>query len=396
MAVLLCASASFAKKAMDEEEMDLVTAAGQPSVISISVEQSGVDNLTSTTTSDSTIQAETDTTGNNVAGIQSLQAASTDPTAFAANAALGIGDVSILGGLIELENASAGLQLDFADADIETFSQAVGPGVLATLTATSSASTSTDISAGDVTVTAENVDNSTVALNVEVDSQSFLRAVTLNNVAGENQLATGINIASSAFKASGSQDNTINQSWGSTYDWSYAPGFGVTATASADGGDGGDGGELESGGKIVNQPCVLATCSNTADGGAGAPGAAAAAVAVVDNLPLTITADKIIKVDVESQGSSDVDVSEIDNSTVAGVISTGSQTNLSALAVNNIVGRNQVGTALNVVTAGALSIGDQGGTPRLSFGVPAVGGQSVNSVAQSNTINQYRGTPQGH
>jgi hypothetical protein len=317
-------------------------------------------------------------------------AAKTDPTAFELNAAFAA-TLDVAGFDV---GAAGALNLDFSDADIETFTLEAFGSASGTLTATASAAASSTVAGAIASVTATNEDNSIVTLTIDPDSQTNLRAIVLNNVAGENQLATAVNIESGVDSASGLQENTINQSWGSTYDWTFAPG-GVTATAAV--GTGGAGG---SGGKVINAgamiPCILnaGDCGTvTANGGDGGDGFADAAAASFDNIPLTIAADKITKVSVVSSGDAFVDVSEIDKSLTTLLVQTESQTDLAALILNNVAGRNQVATAINVASNGAVVIGNKEGVALVVFDSTQSGAASLSGLNQSNTINQYRGTP---
>jgi len=65
----------------------------------------------------------------------------------------------------------------------------------------------------------------------------------------------------------------------------------------------------------------------------------------------------------------------------------GSQTALSALVVNNIVGLSQVANGVNVLAA---SVGLNPGLPALQF-TQSTG--LTSTLSQTNTINQFRGTP---
>lgn len=432
MAVLLCASASFAKKAMDEEEMDLVTAAGQPSIIDIEVTTSGNSEASGTTTSSSNVTGEIDATLASEPGT-STASAETDPTAFAGNIGIAASvDLPFLGGISASGNGA--LNIDFADADIETFSLSVASGATGTLTATASAAASSTVNGAMASVTAMNDDSSTVTMLVASGSQSNLRAIVLNNVAGENQLASGVNIQSGVDIATGSQSNSITQSWGSTYDWTYAEGS-LLAT-SADAGDGGTSGSAATGSNnasassspggdggdgitlgVNKSPCILSTNCQSADAGGsggagagsvggdaigdsgdattgdgGAGGAAAADVGVLQHMPLTIAADKISRVRVNSVGDAIVDVSEMDSSSVSLIVDSNSQNNLAALIVNNVGGRNQVATGINASSQGATVIGNSAGLALVVFD-SNIAGTADYAQEQSNTINQFRGTP---
>jgi hypothetical protein len=247
-----------------------------------------------------------------------------------------------------------------------------------------------------------------VHLLIATSSQTNLRALTVNNVAGENQLANGINILS-AYQNVGEgavQSNEINQSWGSFYDWTFAPGS-ATATATSDAGEGGDGkgapgvgqgGEIEI--EESSIACILGTgCSiasnNTGGNGTGGDGgsASAAASAAYPNLPLTIAADQIIRVTVDSSGDADVLVSQESDSMTTLTINENSQTDLAALIVNNVAGLNQVASAINIASGGSIVIGTETGLAQLGFNLNGTSAGGTNSGHQHNTINQYRGAP---
>src|SRR6185436_16244351 len=57
-----------------------------------------------------------------------------------------------------------------------------------------------------------------IAQTIQTGSQLNLRALALNNVAGENQVANGINITGASNATALQQSNTITQSWGATSD----------------------------------------------------------------------------------------------------------------------------------------------------------------------------------
>jgi len=419
MAVLLCASASFAKKALDEEEMDLITAAGQPSIIDIEVTTTGVTQAAGSTQTTSEVSSVLDSTDQSDLN-NSVAQAVLDSTAFAGGLGLDVDipfiPIDILG--------SAALNVDFSDADINSFSLTVASGTTGSLTATASASASSSMSGAIASVTAMNQDSSQITLLVASGSQSELRAMVVNNIVGENQLAAGINIRSGAASTdnASTQSNEITQSWGSTYDWTFAEGSllatatpavgGVnnqSNTATADGGTGGGG----TGGAISNVQkinCILIENCNVSTAGTGGAGEggqadnnqavagnieggdAAAAVGVLQHLPLTIAADKISRVRVNSTGDAYVDVSEMDSSTVTVIVQSDSQTNLAALVVNNIGGKNQIASAFNVAANGAVKIGDANAVPSVLFD-GTVNGLAIFGGGQSNEINQFRGTP---
>jgi hypothetical protein len=282
MAVLLCASASFAKKSMDEEEMDLVTAAGQPLVISV----------------------------------------------------------------------------DYDDAVN-----------------------------GTLTVTADEM--GTITQTIQSNSQINLRALAINNVAGENQVANGVNIQSGAASTgeSAAQINEINQSWGATFDWDYAQGTVATAA-------GGNGGSVTVSGSITNNKvncitvgagtsCAASDIANGGDGGDGAVG-------VLPTEVLSAYADKIIAVSDIGQNST-VNISQMNAQTITQTIESDSQSTLAALAINNVAGSNQVANGTNMTSRGATVIGNAAGTPLIV--VDSLSPGTNYAGTQRNTINQFRGTP---
>jgi hypothetical protein len=403
MAVLLCASASFAKQAMDEEEMDLVTAAGQPSIIDIEVNTTGLGSNTGTTTSTSNATSTLDNTN-------ATETSTAETTMFATGVAAGLGvavdtDFFVIPGAFigASIDGSALLQVDYSDTDIDTFSLSVVSGSVGTLTATASASASSTITGAVASVTSMNQDSSSVFLLVASGSQSSLRAMVLNNVAGENQLASAINVRAGA-EATGdesTQSNSIIQSWGASYDWTFAEGAIETTSASAfaeaDATANGGNGTIGTVGKVN---CILTTaeCGNANAGGDGGTATASTStststdVGVLEHLPLTISADKISRIRVNSNGDAIVNVSEMDSSSISVIVDSDSQTNLAALVVNNIGGRNQVASGINVASNGSVVIGNSGGVPLVVFDSLQLG-QGIFGGGQSNDIKQFRGTP---
>jgi len=198
-----------------------------------------------------------------------------------------------------------------------------------------------------------------IALGVEDNAQHDLRALILNNVAGENQVATDMNIASGA--GSGRQDNNITQSWGSTYDRDFAGGAStpsVTAT--------GKGGEAE-----CNKNALICVTKN------GTSQTATAAGASTPSIRSSIYADQILLAD------GDLDYKP--ETHIAMEISNTAQQGLSAIVVNNVSGLNQVATALNIAGNVGTGAAPGGGNVAVTGGGSAAG--------QGNIINQFRGTP---
>jgi hypothetical protein len=188
---------------------------------------------------------------------------------------------------------------------------------------------------GTVTLTGDLTFNIVLGTN----AQANLRALILNNVVGENAVATGVNIqATNAGGIVGSQSNDITQSWGSTIDIGFAPG--------ADGGAVGK--------------CIFASCGNASEA-----------------QRLSIYSDEIlIGLDLLKDPTKDFEL----------ILGDGAQSGLLALVVNNVVGINLVASGVNIASGRVLATTLAGGID--------VGGTSQNVGAnQSNTITQYRGTP---
>jgi hypothetical protein len=284
MAALLCASTSFAKKSMDEEEMELVTAAGQPAVIIV------------------------------------------------------------------------------ADVD--------GGGL-----------------SGNITVNADEM--GLITQTIDTGSQTNLRALALNNVAGENQVANGVNIQSGAASTDGGkQINEITQSWGATFDWSAVEG---TATA-APGGSGGSVSVSAGGINNVKINCVAVNAiacaaADVANGGDGGDGGSAQTA----SFPLSAYADKIIGVVGVSGNGATVNVSQMNATTVTQSVLENSQTTLAALALNNVAGMNQVANGFNLTSRGTTVVGNSAGLPLIV--VDSLSPGTTYGGEQRNTINQFRGTP---
>jgi hypothetical protein len=101
-----------------------------------------------------------------------------------------------------------------------------------------------------------------------------------------------------------------------------------------------------------------------------------------------MTADDIIHLQDVTSTSGGVTVSiqqeGLDTLTILG----NSQTNLAALVVNNIAGKNQVANATNIAAGGGIFL-------------PASGNLTIDAIdnivggSQVNNISQYRGTPAG-
>jgi hypothetical protein len=170
----------------------------------------------------------------------------------------------------------------------------------------------------------------------------------LNNVAGENQVANGINITGASEARSLSQSNTITQSWGATSDITIVSSGSATGSLPA-----------SCGAALI---CKVTTQVTTV------PGVAKR---------LSRTADVIIN------AGSTAAVVYVPLTNISSVIDGGSQTGLVALVVNNVMGLNQVGNGVNI--AGALQT--VGPDITVQAAPNTVGGQQHNNLAG------YRGTP---
>jgi hypothetical protein len=236
MAALLCASTSFAKKSMDEEEMELVTAAGQPAVIiaagpniggvTINADEMGLITQTIDTGSQTNLRA---LALNNVAGenqvanavnIQSgvsqtgplssqsneinqswgatLDWSAVEGTATAASGGPG-GDVTVSGGIanVKINCVAVGLGVACAASDVANGGDGGDAKAAATegfpLSAYADKIIGVIGAVGSVNVSQMNA--ATVTQSILANSQTTLAALALNNVAGMNQVANGVNIA---------------------------------------------------------------------------------------------------------------------------------------------------------------------------------------------------------
>lgn len=221
----------------------------------------------------------------------------------------------------------------------------------------------TVIQASGATNTVTLTDSMKVVAALGGGVQTLLKALTINNVVGENEVSSQGNIVStSSVTSQASQSNTINQSWGSVLD------LGLLAEADAKGGSG----------TFAGPKCVFGPC--------GVSGKSASNSA----LRLSAYADVIINA-LATSGNTVV-VTETPNFELdlGGATSTttpataGAQDGLAALIVNNVAGRNLVANAVNIA-AGTV---DLTATPSIS----ASGGAGTN---QLNVIRQFRGTPIG-
>jgi hypothetical protein len=166
---------------------------------------------------------------------------------------------------------------------------------------------------------------------------------------------------------------------------------------SADGGDGGDG-EASPGSR--GGLCIgLCNNKNTdaagGDGGDGSTSPGTVALAAIA-YPVWMAADVIIHIeDVSIDNSNGTTPADVDfgvsvskGATTSLAIGSAAQSDLAALVVNNVAGKNLIANAVNIA-GGAVGTATDAGAPRVT-----VNGNSQNiATAQSNTISQFRGTP---
>ncbi len=200
--------------------------------------------------------------------------------------------------------------------------------------------------------------------------QTSLKALTVNNIVGENEVSTQGNVISeNGAPSAGSQSNSINQSWGSVLDVGYLP------VSSQGGGNG-----------VANSvtKCVFGPCTQ---GGNSAKTSdkrltkyADVIINAIASTSNVVTVTEIPQFELNIGGGSGCD-------TTGACTTPGGQSGLAALIVNNVVGRNLVANAVNIA-AGAVDA---------TTGIGAGGGFGFSaSAAQSNIIKQYRGTPLGY
>jgi len=188
-----------------------------------------------------------------------------------------------------------------------------------------------------------------IAQTIQTGSQTLLRALALNNVAGENQVANGINITGASNATALQQSNTITQSWGATSDITIVSAGAATGSLPA-----------SCGGALI---CKVGTQATTL------PGVARR---------LTRTGDIIIN------AGSTAAVVYVPLTNIVASIDGGSQSSLVALVVNNVTGLNQVGNGVNIASNG-VGIGPDGVT--IPTAPSTIGGTQTNNLAG------YRGTP---
>ncbi|MBI4522534.1 MAG: hypothetical protein HY695_01840 [Deltaproteobacteria bacterium] len=203
-----------------------------------------------------------------------------------------------------------------------------------------------------------------VDLNLGNGAQNNLRALTLNNVLGENEVANAMNIVSTSQNANITQANVIQQSWGSVLDFS--------GIAGSTGGSGGA--EIAiTGGRCVFGPCVV--------GANGRNGSNARRLTAMGDVIIHATGG-IVDVSVLETNSSELFLG-LDS---GGGVAPQAQQGLAALVLNNVVGMNQVANGVNILGGDiSLATGTIAGSNSLG------GGRGV--ANQSNIADQFRGAP---
>jgi hypothetical protein len=257
---------------------------------------------------------------------------------------------------------------------------------------------------GDISLTFDDLEST--ILTLDPDSQTNLRALTLNNIVGENQIANGLNIFST--RGGGvTQSNTILQSWGSikvldvvtaSVDSSATSGDNNVSDNRTNNQSNTNTANATASGKCVGfcNPSGSQSGSNTndqsGDNGGNTTGAAAAVAAVI-GVPIFMTADDIIHLQDVTSTSGGVTV-EIQQDGLDILDVTGnSQTNLAALVVNNIAGKNQIANAINIANGGVVVLRTGATTNNAEIIIDAL--SALGTSTQNNNIQQFRGTPSG-
>jgi hypothetical protein len=253
------------------------------------------------------------------------------------------------------------------------------------------------VTGGDATLEVSYSDTDASELTLGDNAQNNLRALVLNNVIGENQIANALNIISGGSVSGtgqGSQANTVTQSWGAVKVTGVE-----SLTLSEDASEGEDAeAETSADGDATinnNDKCVGFSCNGDATASSAASTSASTSVAtsvaaLAIAYPEYMSADVIVHVeDVEiasSVGDAELSVGVEKAGESSLSLGTGAQNTLAALVVNNVAGRNQVANGINIV-GGTLTVGSA--TPNVAI----VSGGAGAVASQSNTIGQYRGTP---
>ncbi len=190
----------------------------------------------------------------------------------------------------------------------------------------------------------------TLVFGPGTSAQAGLRALVVNNVFGDNLVANALNIASTVYGDTGSlvQANTINQSWGATLDVGAAVG------------PAGDASDCNA---VIN----FGVC-----GKGGTPGTVRVLSAYGDQILL----GERVRV--------------FTDTTIVAGWGDSFQRDLAALVLNNVLGFNLVANAINIASA-TIAVPVFNGTGNEIALIPML--TTPKGVVQTNTINQFRGTP---
>jgi len=272
-----------------------------------------------------------------------------------------IGLVALVAVFLAAPSAMAKKQLTEAELDMVT--AAGEPTVItASLTITYSDSTGT-------------------TLMIPTNAQTGMQALEVNNLVGEQQLANALNVESTSGAAGASQRNRITQSWGATHDISSS--FMTVAGVSVPGTS-----APAIGGSSIAAACGLSG-SNHCDGLITQSGNGGNAIASTS--PGSVKSGKILASVLSDYGdviltSTGGSVTDTVDPSYSLLLEAGAQNNLLALVVNNVSGMSQLANATNI--AGGVLTYNNAGNGFIN------GAQNVSATAsQSNTINQFRGTP---
>jgi hypothetical protein len=247
----------------------------------------------------------------------------------------------------------------------------------------------------DFEISYEDASTDTITIEGSTDEsaggQENLRALIVNNIAGENLIANALNISSTAQGTIGTQSNQITQSWGSVKITDVVT---VTETVSVEGEDA-DGGDVEGSPGSRGGFCVGICASKTITTGDGETSPGSTALAAIA-YPVWMAADVIIHVeDVSIDNSNSTTPADVEfgidvvkGSLTNMTVGAGAQSNLAALVVNNVAGKNLIANAINIASGTIQNA--NGNQP----GLPIIGASgTMNTAGQSNTISQFRGTP---
>lgn len=247
-------------------------------------------------------------------------------------------------------------------------------------------------------------DDTLYTLDFDVpNAQTGIRALTIQNIVGEQQLLINLNVLSAVQNVAGTdQRNFSLQSWGGT---NPVPGTGgivqgvVGAPCTGDnscvntGSGGGNGGAAGNGGNALITVTNGSNAGNASGGAGGAAGAGGAGATITAGdaasappavLPTASASGDLIAV---AGDSSSIKVTRDPLYTLAFTASQ-AQSDLAALFVSNVVGESQMALNLNIASA-TLNLVPEPNTP-FTTGLQNTG---PGVIKQVNMGLQFRGTP---